>query len=70
MIDEAKAKADSANNTVANTMDKLNKIREEINKISVTPANSSLSNVFNDVDQSGEFSNFFRHLSMFFSFHG
>lgn len=52
MIDEAKAKAASANNTAVNTMDKLNKIREEMNKISVTPDNSNLSNIFDNVDQS------------------
>ncbi|XP_027877262.1 laminin subunit alpha-3 isoform X1 [Xiphophorus couchianus] len=52
MIEEAKRKATSANNTAANTMDKLNKIRKEIDKISVSPVNANLSNDLNEVDQS------------------
>ncbi|KAM4728827.1 laminin subunit alpha-3-like isoform 2-T2 [Anableps anableps] len=52
MIEEAKTKAAAANSTAANTMDKLNKIRNEIDKISVTPGNANLSNVLDDVDQS------------------
>ncbi|MEQ2239068.1 hypothetical protein ILYODFUR_000794, partial [Ilyodon furcidens] len=51
-IQEAKMKAASANNSAANTMDKLNKLRNDIDKISVTPVNGSLSNVLQDVDQS------------------
>lgn len=62
MIEEAKRKATSANNTAANTMDKLNKIRKEIDKISVSPINANLSNDLNEVDQSGEFSDSFHEL--------
>ncbi|PWA25274.1 hypothetical protein CCH79_00005330 [Gambusia affinis] len=51
MIEEAKRKATSANNTAADTMDKLNKIRKEIDKISVSPANANLSNDLNEADQ-------------------
>lgn len=54
MIDEAKNKAATANDTASNTMDKLNAIRKEIDKISVTPVDSNLSSVLDDVDQSGE----------------
>ena len=54
MIDEAKRKAASANDTASNTMDKLNAIRDEIDKISVSPSNSNLGNVLDSVDQSGE----------------
>lgn len=53
MIDEAKRKAASANDTSSNTMDKLNAMRKEIDKISVTPVDSSLSGVLDNVDQSG-----------------
>ncbi|XP_028282768.1 laminin subunit alpha-3-like isoform X2 [Parambassis ranga] len=52
MLDEAKRKAASANDTAANTMDKLNTIRKEIDKISVTPLDSNLTNVLDDVDKS------------------
>ncbi|XP_039999564.1 laminin subunit alpha-3-like isoform X2 [Xiphias gladius] len=52
MIDEAKRKAASANDTSSNTMDKLNAMRKEIDKISVTPVDSSLSGVLDNVDQS------------------
>ncbi|KAM7379372.1 hypothetical protein PAMP_004930 [Pampus punctatissimus] len=52
MIDEAKRKAASANDTASSTMDKLNTIRKEIDKISVTPVDSNLSSVLDDVDQS------------------
>ncbi|XP_044075989.1 laminin subunit alpha-3-like isoform X2 [Siniperca chuatsi] len=52
MIDEAKRKAASANDTASDTMDKLNAIRKEIDKISVTPVDSNLSSVLDDVDKS------------------
>ncbi|XP_055359510.1 laminin subunit alpha-3-like isoform X2 [Betta splendens] len=52
MLDDAKRKAASANDTASGTMDKLNQIRKEINKISVTPVDSNLTNVLNNVDQS------------------
>lgn len=55
MIDEAKNKAAKANDTASNTMDKLNGIRKEIEKISVAPVDSNLSGVLDNVDQSGEF---------------
>lgn len=54
MIDDAKRKAANANSTASNTMNRLNDIQKEIDKIKVTPANSNLSNVLNDVDQTGE----------------
>ncbi|XP_054888860.1 laminin subunit alpha-3-like isoform X2 [Poeciliopsis prolifica] len=54
MIEEAKRKATSANNTAANTMDKLNKIREEIDKINVSPVNANLSKDLNEVEKSVE----------------
>lgn len=54
MIDEAEREAVYANRTASNTMDRLNNIQKEIDKIKVTPANSNLSNALNDVDQTGE----------------
>lgn len=54
MIDEAKRKAADANSTASTTMDRLNTIQQEIDKIKVTPGNSNLGNVLNDVDQTGE----------------
>lgn len=54
MIDDAKRKAADANSTASSTMDRLNDIQNEIDKIKVSPANSNLSNVLNDVDQTGE----------------
>ncbi|XP_014905212.1 laminin subunit alpha-3 [Poecilia latipinna] len=52
MIEEAKRKAASANNTAAETMDKLDKIKKEIDKINVSPANANLSTDLSEVDQS------------------
>ncbi|XP_029308567.1 LOW QUALITY PROTEIN: laminin subunit alpha-3-like [Cottoperca gobio] len=52
MINEAKRKAALANDTASDTMDKLNAIRKEMKKISVTPVDSNLNNVLDDVDQS------------------
>lgn len=54
MIDEAKRKAASANETASTTMDKLNDIKKEIDKISISPVDSNLSGVLDSVDQSGE----------------
>ncbi|XP_073347774.1 laminin subunit alpha-3-like [Pagrus major] len=51
MIDEAKRKAAAANGASSDTMDKLNDIKNELDKISVTPGNSNLGGVLNDVDQ-------------------
>ncbi|XP_070830251.1 laminin subunit alpha-3-like [Chaetodon trifascialis] len=51
MIDEAKKKAASANGTANDTMNKLNTIRKEIDKIAATPVDPNLNNVLNDVDQ-------------------
>ncbi|XP_041804417.1 laminin subunit alpha-3-like isoform X2 [Chelmon rostratus] len=51
MIDEAKRKAAAANGTAKDTMDKLNAIKKDIDKISVTPVDSNLSKMLNDVDQ-------------------
>lgn len=55
MIDEAKKKAALANDTASNTMDKLNNIRKELDKINVSPVDSNLSSVLDSVDQSGEY---------------
>ncbi|KAM4604969.1 laminin subunit alpha-3-like isoform 2-T2 [Polymixia lowei] len=52
MINEAKKKASLANDTSSSTMDKLNAIRKEIEKINVTPLDSNLSSVMDDVDKS------------------
>lgn len=57
MIDEAKRKAASANGTAGDTMDKLNAIKKEIDNINVSPVDSNLSNVLDDVDQSGKILN-------------
>lgn len=57
-IEEAKTKAASANGTASDTMDKLNGIKKEIEKINVTPASSNLSSLLDNVDQSGEVLNF------------
>lgn len=57
MIDEAKRKAASANGTAGDAMDKLNAIKKEIDKINVSPVDSNLSNVLDDVDQSGKILN-------------
>lgn len=54
MIDEAKTKAASASDSASNTMDKLNDIKTEIDKISLTPVDSNLGNVLDNVDKSGE----------------
>ncbi|XP_023282957.1 laminin subunit alpha-3 [Seriola lalandi dorsalis] len=52
MIDEAKRKAALANDTASNTMDKLNEIKKEIDKFSVTPVDPNLGNVLDNVDKS------------------
>lgn len=54
MIDEAKRKAASANDKALDTMDKLNAIRDEVDKIKVIPGNSNLSDVLDDVGDTGE----------------
>lgn len=54
MLDEAKSKAASANDTASTTMDRLNAIREEVDKINVMPSDSNLSSVMDDVNKSGE----------------
>lgn len=54
MIDEAKRKAASANDSASNTMDKLNDIKKEIDKINLMPVDTNLSSVLDNVDQSGE----------------
>ncbi|XP_036940486.1 laminin subunit alpha-3-like isoform X2 [Acanthopagrus latus] len=51
MIDEAKRKAAAANGTARDTMDRLNDIRSELDKIKVTPGDSSLGGVLDDVDR-------------------
>ncbi|KAF3858226.1 hypothetical protein F7725_011427, partial [Dissostichus mawsoni] len=52
MIDEAKRKAALANDTASKTMDTLNDIKEEMKKISVTPVDSNLGSVLDDVSKS------------------
>ena len=54
IIDEAKRKAASANDTSADTMDKLNVIKDEVDKIKVTPGSSNLSDVLDDVGEKGQ----------------
>lgn len=61
VIDEAKRKAASANDTASNTLDKLNTIRKEIDNINVTPVDSNLGNVLDDVDKSGEIYKLFKN---------
>ncbi|RVE61913.1 hypothetical protein OJAV_G00175350 [Oryzias javanicus] len=52
MIEEAKRKAASANETSSKTMEKLNNITNEINKINIPPSQSNLSNELKDMNQS------------------
>lgn len=54
MIDEAKRKAASANVSASATMDTLNDLRKEIDKISVAPVDPNLNNILDGVDQTGE----------------
>lgn len=51
MIDEAKRKAAAANGSATDTMDKLNDIKKEIEKINISPGDSNLGSVLDDVDQ-------------------
>lgn len=70
LIDEAKNKAAAANDTASNTMNRLDDIKKEIDKIKVTPSDSNLNNVLNDVDKTGESLNhsFFLYLIINLSF--
>ncbi|XP_076001162.1 laminin subunit alpha-3-like [Genypterus blacodes] len=52
MIDDAKRKASLADDSAGTTMDKLKAIQDEIAKISVTPVDSSLNSMLEDVDKS------------------
>ncbi|KAG7214822.1 hypothetical protein INR49_010714 [Caranx melampygus] len=52
MIDEAKRKAALANDTASNTMNKLDDIKKELDKINVSPVDPNLSNVLDNVDKS------------------
>ena len=54
MIEEAKKKAAAAENMTSDTLDKLNAIKKEIDKIKVTPVDSNLGNILDNVDKSGE----------------
>lgn len=54
LIDEAKNKAATANDTASNTMNRLDDIQKEIDKIKVTPGDSNLNNVLNEVNKTGE----------------
>ncbi|XP_037538133.1 laminin subunit alpha-3 [Nematolebias whitei] len=51
-LDEAKRKAASANDSASNTMDKLNAMKTEMDKINLSPVDANINNVLNDVDQS------------------
>lgn len=53
MIDEAKKAAASANDTATSAMDRLDDIKKEVGKINVTPGQSNLDSVLNEVDKSG-----------------
>ncbi|XP_005476397.1 laminin subunit alpha-3 isoform X4 [Oreochromis niloticus] len=50
-INEAKQKAASANQTASDTMDKLNKMRKELDKIDVSPGSSNLNGILDDVNR-------------------
>lgn len=50
-INEAKQKAASANQTASDTMDKLNKMRKELDKINVSPGSSNLNGILDDVNR-------------------
>ncbi|XP_059201052.1 laminin subunit alpha-3-like [Centropristis striata] len=52
IIDEAKRKAASANNTASDTMDKLNNMKKDISNIKVASGGGNLDNLLNDVDKS------------------
>ncbi|XP_008332400.1 laminin subunit alpha-3 isoform X3 [Cynoglossus semilaevis] len=52
MINEAKRKAAAANDSAANTMDRLDDIKKEIEKISLSPVDSNLGNILDIVDKS------------------
>ncbi|XP_035644145.2 laminin subunit alpha-3-like isoform X3 [Oncorhynchus keta] len=52
MLDEAKRKAAAANDTASTTMDRLNAIREEVDKFNVMPSDSNLGSIMADVDKS------------------
>ncbi|XP_030218470.1 laminin subunit alpha-3 isoform X1 [Gadus morhua] len=52
MIDEAKRKAARASTTTANTQDRLNNIKDELDKIKVTPGDSNINDLMDEVDQS------------------
>ncbi|XP_068196189.1 laminin subunit alpha-3-like isoform X2 [Antennarius striatus] len=51
MINDAKKKAASANDTAHQTMDKLNDINKEIEQIKVTPTDSNLNKMLDDVNK-------------------
>ncbi|XP_028329557.1 laminin subunit alpha-3 isoform X2 [Gouania willdenowi] len=51
LIDNAKAKAAAANDSTGLTMDRLNAIRKELDKINVSPVDTNLGNVLDDVDK-------------------
>lgn len=57
-IEEAKRKAAAVNETTKKTMEKLNNISNEINKINISPSHSNLSNELKDMNQSGKANEF------------
>uniref|UniRef100_A0AAV2JTK7 Laminin subunit alpha-3-like n=1 Tax=Knipowitschia caucasica TaxID=637954 RepID=A0AAV2JTK7_KNICA len=52
MLEDAKAKAGAANNTATSTLDRLDDIRKELDKINISPVDSNSSGILDDVDQS------------------
>lgn len=66
MIDEAKRKAALANDTASNTMNKLDDIQKELDKIHVSPVDTNLSSVLDNVDKSGEFKKCHMHICLYF----
>lgn len=64
MIDEAKRKAALANDTATNTMNKLDDIEKELKKIHVSPVDTNLSSVLDNVDKSGDLKMSHAHMSI------
>ncbi|KAK7945606.1 hypothetical protein WMY93_001334 [Mugilogobius chulae] len=52
MLEEAKRKGTSANDSATNTLDRLDEIQKELDKINISPADSNSSGILDDVDQS------------------
>ncbi|XP_055084301.1 laminin subunit alpha-3-like isoform X1 [Periophthalmus magnuspinnatus] len=52
MLEEAKRKAASANDTAKSTLDRVDEIQKELDKINISPVDSNTSGLLDDVDQS------------------